>query len=139
MAHPSKCSHDVYWPAADEINLGCQLCNPDGLGAGEVPVLPRSSGNSLGRHDEARETCHACGNLRTYFKTVCMHCGAAFPDDNLRGRGQETANRRQVGTCPDCGSAVHYETKKKSVWACADCNTEYRAAANIKRGRWGSR
>jgi predicted RNA-binding Zn-ribbon protein involved in translation (DUF1610 family) len=126
VSHPSKCSHGVYWPAADPINLGCQACNPDGLGGGDVPVLPRSSSDTLGRHDE-HETCHGCGNIRTYFSQQCRHCGAAFPDDGARSRGQETANRLQLGACPECGSTVHYETKKKSEWECADCGKKYKA------------
>ena len=125
MSHPSKCSHDVYWPSGDEINLGCQLCNPDGLGAGATPVLPRSSSDTLGR-DDARETC-VCGNLRTYFTNNCRHCGAAFPETDLRGQSDVTANRRQSGACTECGSTIHYETKKKSVWECADCGTQFRA------------
>ena len=126
MSRPSKCSHGVYWPAADEINLGCQTCNPDGLGAGECPILPRSSSDVLVRYD-AHETCKSCGGLRTYFSQQCMHCGAAFPDDDVRSRGQETANRRQIGACPECGSTVHYETKKKSEWECSDCRAKYKA------------
>lgn len=126
MSHASKCEHGCYWPSADPVNLGCQLCNPDGLGVGENPILPRSSGDPLGRNDE-HETCKGCGNLRTYFSKQCRHCGAAFPDDDIRSRGQETANRRQIGSCPACGSSVHYETNKKSVWQCADCGTKYPA------------
>ena len=37
------------------------------------------------------------------------------------------ANRRQAGSCPECGSTVHYETDKKSVWQCADCDTKFKA------------
>ena len=126
MKHPFKCSHGVYWPATDEINLGCQYCNPDGLGVGECPVLPRSSSDSLGRFD-AHDTCMACGNMRTYFSQQCRHCGAAFPDDDARGRGQETANRKQLGACTSCGSTVHYETSKKGEWECSDCGVKYKA------------
>jgi DNA-directed RNA polymerase subunit RPC12/RpoP len=89
-------------------------------------VLPRSSGDTLGRGDGAHATCIACGNLRTYFTANCRNCGAQFPDDQ-RGRGQTTANRRQSGECPKCGSTVHYETDKKSVWQCCDCDEKFKA------------
>jgi DNA-directed RNA polymerase subunit M/transcription elongation factor TFIIS len=92
-----------------------------------MPVLPRSSGDTLGRKDSGRETCRACGNLRTYFTTNCRNCGAQFPDDGLRSRNQATANNRQAGECPKCGSTIHYDTEKKSIWCCADCGEKYRA------------
>jgi hypothetical protein len=124
VSHPSKCQHAVYWPAADEINMGCQQCNPAGLGAGKEPMLPKSSGDALMR-GEARETCVGCGNLRTYFAPECRHCGKPFPEDSSRGVG--LANLHQSGSCPECGSAVHYETEKKSVWLCADCGAKFKA------------
>ena len=127
MSHPNKCSHSVYWPAADDTALGCQSCNPDGMPSGATPVLPRSSGDTLGRENGERATCVACGCLRTYFTANCRNCGVQFPDDDARGHGQTTANRRQTGECPKCGSAVHYETDKISIWCCADCGEKYRA------------
>jgi len=35
------------------------------------------------------------------------------------------ANRLPGSGCPACGSTCHYETKKDSVWECADCGTKY--------------
>lgn len=128
----ARCKHGVYLPPNDQesgLAWGCQLCYPAGhpeTEGAEAPVLPRSSGDTLCRRDDARETC-SCGNLRTYFTANCRHCGAAFPEDSLRGREQGTANRRQAGSCPECGSTVHYETDKKSVWQCADCDTKFKA------------
>lgn len=126
VSHPSKCDHGVYWPAADAIALACQLCNPDGMPTGQDPILPRSSGDTLGR-DETRECCTHCGNIRTYFAPNCRHCGLPFPEDDSRGHAQGTANRRQPGACPECSGCVHYETEKKSIWQCADCATLYKA------------
>lgn len=131
MSHPSKCPHDVYWPANDPVNLGCQQCNPDGLGNdGSVPILPRSSGDTLGRRDDKRECC-PCGNVRTYSGPNCRACNKPFPESDLRGRAMAAANQLQAGTCPQCGSAVHFETKKKNTWQCADCNTEYNAPKHV--------
>ena len=125
-----RCVHGIYMSAADAASgksWGCDSCWPDGRPETATPVLPRSSGDTLGRDEGERVKCHACGNLRTYFAKQCRVCGADFPDDDLRGRGQMTANRRQVGECSQCGSAVHYETEKKSVWQCADCMTLFKA------------
>jgi hypothetical protein len=129
VSHPSKCQHSVYWPASDEVNLGCQQCNPNGLGAGEAPVLPRSSSDTLGRSD-ARENCE-CGNLRTYFTNNCRHCGKSFPEAELRGQSNLTANRRQTGACPECCSTIHYETNKKGTWECSDCGTKFKAPKGV--------
>lgn len=132
MNHPSKCEHGCYWPKNDPVNLGCQQCNPDGLGSGSSPVLPRSSGDVLGRRDEVKTNCTKCGNIRTYSSPTCRLCGTLFPEADLRGV-INPANIKQVGNCPDCGSAVHYDvlTKagavKKSEWQCADCDTIYPA------------
>lgn len=132
VSHPSKCSHSVYWPAADEIALACQLCNPDGMPAGQDPILPRSSSDSLGR-DVTRECCVHCGNIRTYFAPNCRNCGLPFPDDDSRGQGQETANRHRGGDCSECGSTIHYETNKKSVWECSDCGHKFRAPKLVEK------
>ncbi len=126
------CEYGVYIGCNDTLALACQLCNPDGLGAGATPVLPRSSSDTLGR-DDARENC-ICGNLRTYFTNNCRHCGAAFPETDLRGQSDVTANRRQSGACTECGSTIHYETKKKSMWECADCGTQFRAPKKMQGG-----
>ena len=132
MSHLSKCFHGVYWPAADKVNLGCQLCNPDGMPTGADPILPRSSSDTLGR-DETRECCTHCGNIRTYFTPNCRHCGGAFPEDDSRGHKQVTANRRQAGACPECFSTIHYETNKKSIWECSDCGHKFRAPKFVER------
>lgn len=122
----SKCEHGVYFPAGDPVNLGCQLCNPDGLGAGEAPVLPHSSGDTLHHKTSTVDTC-VCGNVRTYSLPNCRVCHRPFPETEQRGRSQTAANSRQAGVCPECGSTVHYEMLKKGWWCCADCECEYRA------------
>lgn len=132
MSHPSKCPHEVYWPAKDSVNLGCQQCNPDGLGVGSTPVLPRSSGDTLGRREEPKTNCVKCGNIRTYCTPNCRHCGTPFPEADLRGI-VNPSNIKQAGTCPACGSAIHYDVLdkagkvKKSEWQCADCDEKYPA------------
>ena len=131
MSHPRKCQHDVYWPSADPVNLGCQQCNPSGLGNdGSIPLLPRSSSDALGRPDK-KENCKQCGNIRTYFSPNCQHCGAVFPEVELRGV-INPSNITQAGACPKCHSTIHYEVVRngkvlKSVWCCADCENEYKA------------
>jgi RNase P subunit RPR2 len=75
--------------------------------------------------------CTGCGNVRTYSTTACRLCGTPYPPSDLRGRAQSSANLKQLGTCPKCSSSIHYETSKKTVWCCADCNTEYRAPKRV--------
>ncbi len=130
VSHPSKCEHGVYFPANDEVNLGCQSCNPDGLPAGSEPILPRSSSDGLGRQ-EKKENCKQCGNIRTYFSPNCRHCGALFPEVELRGI-INPSNITQVGACPKCHGTVHYEVivrgkVLKSRWECSDCGEIYAA------------
>jgi len=126
----NRCQHGIFISDADlesGKNWGCNACWPDGRPVTEAPVLPRSSSDTLGRENGERATCVACGCLRTYFTANCRNCGVQFPDDDACGHGQTTANRRQTGECPKCGSAVHYETDKISIWCCADCGEKYRA------------
>lgn len=119
-----KCDHGVYWPAGDSVNRGCQQCNPEGLGAGDAPILPRSSGDVLTHQTPSLDYC-TCGNVRTFSFPNCRVCGKPFPDIDRRSRTQFSANSRQAGTCPKCNSAVHYQTKKKGQWECVDCGTVY--------------
>ena len=125
-----RCPHDIYMPDADAPtgkSWGCTACFPDGHPeTTRVPVLPRSSADVLGR-DNVRENCSNCGNLRTYFAPNCRHCGALFPDVDVRSVTTQQHTRLSPGACPECRSAIHYETDKKSVWLCADCGTEYKA------------
>lgn len=126
-----KCAHGVYWPDADPVALSCQLCNPGGTGDGPVPILPRSSADPLNAvKTEKIETCE-CGNVRTYFSDICRFCHKPFPKDLERGRVQGTANAHAAGTCPECGSTIHYETKKKNEWECADCGELYPASKKV--------
>lgn len=125
-----KCEHGVYIPKADESTgkaWHCQQCYPEGHPEeAQTPVmLPRSSSDSGGSSE--KKTCAKCGNLRTYFTNNCRKCGAEFPEEDLRGRSDARANRRQQGACPGCGSTIHYDTKRKSFWECADCGEEFRA------------
>ena len=124
----NKCSHGVYLPAGDQINLGCQQCNPDGLGGEREVVLPRTSDTDVNfvRHVQ-REVCSNCGNVRTYSSDACRVCFRPFPALDTSGRLQPTANERERGRCPKCGSVIHYETKRRSVWECADCGTKFPA------------
>ncbi len=117
--------------AAIGKSWGCNACYPDGRPETETPVLPRSSGDTLGR-DNARETCK-CGNLRTYFSPTCRHCGTPFPDVDAKSVTTQQNTRANVGACPACRSTIHYETKKVSEWECADCGTKYRAPLGQRR------
>lgn len=123
-----KCEHGVHLSPGETLSWGCQQCYPNGHPeVTENPVLPRSSGDTMGRKESERELCGSCGNMRTYSGPACLRCLTPFPDDGHRGRGQVTANSRQVGACPECGSCVHYDTEKKSVWECSDCGEKFRA------------
>lgn len=126
----SKCVHGIYLTPGDTKSWGCVQCYPNGHEGAETPVFPESSGDPLGR-DDARTYC-TCGALRLYYTPTCLHCGAAFPEKELRGQ-RLACNRRVEGICPACGSTIHYETKKKSRWQCADCDTEY-SAPRLKGG-----
>ena len=88
---------------------------------------------------EGREFCPRCGCLRTYSSDslhpvdTCRPCGFKFPPKAPRNQGE--ANSRSgytghqlVGACPECGSLIHYETKNKRKWECADCGKVYPAA-----------
>jgi ribosomal protein L37AE/L43A len=130
----AKCAHGIYMSGADEAigkSWGCDACYPDGRPDTESPVLPRSSGDALGR-DSARETCK-CGNLRTYFSKECRHCGALFSDVDSRSITSQQNTRTNAGACPACRSTIHYETSKVSIWECADCGTKYKAPLGQRR------
>jgi len=131
VSHPSKCEHGVYWPANDNINGGCQQCNPDGLPDGPTPVLPRSSADALAQNNAALTHCKKCGNVRTYCTPNCRVCGTPFPVVDLHAQGP--SNKKQPGSCPECGSNVHYETKKISEWECSECGTKFRAPKELEQ------
>ena len=126
MNHPSKCAHSVYWPANDPVNLGCQICNPAGLGESPAPIMPRSSSDALTQKMVAVTNCKGCGNVRTYCTDSCRVCGTPFPAADLRGH-DGPSNKKQAGGCSACGSTIHYETDKKNLWECAECGETYRA------------
>ena len=124
-----RCSHGVYRAPGDTKSWGCVQCFPDGHDAGPSPVLPRSSADPLNAARTAKQSeCTQCGGLRTYSSTNCRACGTPFPIDDAAGRVQGSANAHAAGTCPSCGSAVHYEISK-SRWQCSDCDTIYPAPA----------
>ena len=117
----SKCEHGVYWPVADPINLGCQMCNPDGLLLdGPAPVLPRGTAETP---HAVSTNCTGCGNVRTYSSPTCRVCGKLFPEVVYA----ENTGKKSVGACPACACPVHYETNRKTIWQCAECLKEYRA------------
>ncbi len=125
-----RCEHGLYVSPGESKSWGCAQCYPDGHFAGPTPILPRSSGDPLNAdRTDKMENCNNCGGIRTYSSTACRACGTPFPIDNSQGRVQASANVHAAGTCPKCGSAVHYETKKKSRWRCVDCDTIYPAPA----------
>jgi DNA-directed RNA polymerase subunit M/transcription elongation factor TFIIS len=127
-----KCSHGVYWPASDEVNLGCQQCNPAGLPDGPTPVMPRTAADALMQKVVAVTNCSKCGNVRTYSTPNCRVCATPFPEIDLRGI-EGPANKHQVGDCPDCGSSVHYEVKDKpGKWECVECGKVFRAPKTIE-------
>jgi hypothetical protein len=121
-----KCEHGVYIPPGDLIANYCSLCHPERVG-GDTPVLPRSSGDPLRVKIANRERCPDCGGPRLFSQQVCPVCGCIFEAVEER-REQAVANNRTPGTCPDCGSTVHYENAKSGYWDCADCGTIYRAS-----------
>lgn len=131
-----KCEHGVYLPAADAASgksWGCSQCWPDGHPeTTQVPIMPRSSADALGR-DSARETCSACGNIRTYFSKNCRRCSALFPEVESHSITTQQNTRTSTGACPNCRSTIHYETNKVSKWICADCDTEYTAPITQRR------
>jgi ribosomal protein L37AE/L43A len=121
----AKCEHGSYIPAGEIKAVYCPLCNPDGVPEGPVPVLPRSSGDPLRvtRPDELA-LCQ-CSGMKLSSLPECPVCGLPF--ESSKGREQLSANVSPSGACPTCGSTVHYVSKKKRVWECADCGTEYPA------------
>lgn len=124
----AKCNHGVYIPEGETISLYCSICNPNGIPDGPVPMLPRSAGDlSNSSKTGGREYCPKCECPRTYSKPICRVCSYMWPIEET-GRHQGGANARPEGACPHCGSLIHFETKKKSVWLCADCDKEYKAA-----------
>ena len=116
----SKCEHGVYWPAGDPVNLGCQACNPAGLGEELAPVVLRTEPEAVA----ASTNCTRCGNVRTYSSPNCRVCGQQFPE---RVYENCHSNVTEPGACPFCGCASHFETTKKSTWQCTDCLKEFRA------------
>lgn len=122
-----RCPHGIYLPDGDEKAWGCQSCYPQGHLDTPVPVLPRSSGDPLNSNrTESLPKCE-CGAIALSTRTRCGVCGLPYPYGLSDARTQGTANERAPGTCPDCGSNIHYETKKPSEWECADCGTKYPA------------
>lgn len=129
-----KCAHDVYWPDKDAIAYSCQQCNPDGTGDGPTPVLPRSSSDPLTSDKSDKvETCEKCGNIRTYFSKECRFCNHPFPI-TTNGRQQATANIHQAGTCPACGSTIHFDLGN-GKWECCDCGVTYPGVKRKKHGK----
>ena len=129
----NRCVHGVYLSVSDSLSglaWGCQQCFPAGHPeSGSEPVLPRSN-EGLNRRDK-KENCKQCGNIRTYFSPNCRHCGAVFPEVELRGI-VNPSNITQLGACPNCHSSVHYEVVVhgrvlKSKWQCAECDEIYNA------------
>jgi ribosomal protein L37AE/L43A len=123
-----RCQHGVYMSAADATTgkaWGCQQCSPEGHPEAVVePRLPRKQTTLDGDF----EFC-SCGAFRATFDeriTVCQACGKPFADTDYRGRIQNRANA-VTGGCPACGSTVHYQTARKGIWMCADCEQEYEA------------
>ena len=122
MGQLNKCVHGVYQPEGDQIAFYCSICNPNPV-TGPAPILPKSSGDPLALDStDNPEFCPGCGNMRLYSTESCNVCG--FSWGKGAGREQGMANAKQPGTCPTCGSSVHYEFKP-GVWDCADCGECY--------------
>lgn len=133
-----RCAHGLYIPEKDRPtgkSWGCQQCYPDGHPeATAVPVLPNVTNRPLAfRRSGEVETCASCGNVRTFFSDECRVCRAKFPEQPFDDSDPLSGGRHLISGCPSCGSNVHYEGKRKSVWVCADCGAEYRA----RRKRYG--
>ena len=126
-----KCQHGVYIPEGEAVALYCAICNPDGVPDGPIPILPRSAADLFNMNKtEGREYCPRCECLRTYSQDAshpvdtCRVCGFKYPPK--ASRNQSEANAHPTGSCPECGSLVHYEVNKKT-WECADCGKKYPA------------
>jgi ribosomal protein L37AE/L43A len=121
-----RCTHGVYWPKGDDKAYGCQACNPLPTEKGRQPILPKYSNDPLNAtKTEELEKCK-CGNIRTFSSTTCRVCGEPFEGDATE-RQQGAANSKTPGTCPDCGSTVHYVGPGKKEWTCADCGAVFPA------------
>jgi len=75
-------------------------------------------------------------SAKSGYCTGCYPSGVPFRTrlvvlPHQRG-GENKANRRTPEQCPECGSFAHVELNK-SLWACADCDTKFRAPR--RRGR----
>jgi len=124
-----RCQHGIYWPEGHAIAFSCQSCNPI---INEEPTIAPASAPIMMERSPLRDrvngpvpVCADCGVTSTRTSTECIGCGKKLPSaSGLRQR----ANRREPGECPDCGSRVHFETKDKKQWECADCGTTYPAS-----------
>lgn len=129
-----RCEHGVYNPDPDtDLAWGCEACHPNGHPEAPAPVLPRSSGDPLNASRTGElEKCE-CGAIILSTRTQCGVCQKPYPAGAGAFRLQGTANESSSGTCPACHSTIHYATKKKGVWACADCGEEYPAPKGRKK------
>jgi ribosomal protein L37AE/L43A len=42
-------------------------------------------------------------------------------------RGEKMhANKKEPGSCPQCGSRLHFEVSR-ILWCCSECDTDYKA------------
>jgi len=128
----AKCEHGSYIPEGHTVAVYCRFCNPAGVADGPTPILPKSSGDALNiKRTDSRGSCASCGCIRVYSMTKCPNpkCGADYPTDKAT-REQLVANAKQEGSCPECGSTVHYESK--DGWECCDCGKTYPAPKRLR-------
>ena len=131
-----RCEHGIYLSEADVPSgrsWGCSSCFPDGHPeATQVPVLPRSAADSLMQKIVLPANCTKCGNVRTYCTPNCRVCGTLFPEVDFNSQGGPS-NKKQPGSCPECGSNVHFEVRdnlgrvSKTKWECSECCTKFHA------------
>ena len=129
-----RCEHGVYLPEGQTKAWGCQGCYPEGHPEvdGQKLVLPRSVNFSA---DIDINRCPKCsGPLLSSFGTAnvgrCVSCNEDFVIETRNPSAR--ANTKQAGSCPECGSNIHYETSDKKFWTCADCANEYAAPRQVQ-------
>ena len=90
---------------------------------GTIPRCP----HSIYAPDEAGTAAYSC---RLCFP-VCpvVQRPIVIPVDSgtaLNRDGKVHANKKEPGSCPSCGSRVHFESNGKT-WCCGECDHEYPA------------
>ncbi len=127
-----RCKHDVYIPdEGTELAWSCTLCYPAGHPEAQTAAPVFNRRNSLNLTSTGKlPKCLDCDSILTVSSGgKCRHCGKEY---ELLAPEHLRANNSQPGSCPECGSGVHYIGKTKRTWVCADCCHAYNAPKRLE-------